>query len=169
MRRGLMAALAVSTVICAAGFMATVALFAAGASSLFGQSLHLYILPEGFTGEMEIAFGLPDAPPLAREDGAYVYVVPESGKLRTSTPFESGEVRFYYADKAGGRRQIGMGDGFVHGGGTFSSSHYSSDGRRFDSPIYVRFFIGSLQQYEAHVERQSPPYEPDATSAPLSR
>lgn len=155
----LKAGIAVSALFGIAAVAGTLLLFLAVWGEAGNRSLHLYVLPENFTGEMKVEFGVAGEPPLLMEDGAYVYLLPASGKMRTSTPFKAGEIRFYYAEQSGGRRQFGAGDGRVHGGVTGSHSHYTSDGRQIDSPVYVRYFIGSEEQYASYVAQQHPPYE----------
>ncbi|HTM22398.1 MAG TPA: hypothetical protein VL172_17880 [Kofleriaceae bacterium] len=47
----------------------------------------VYEVPDGFEGWVTIEYGVPGAPPLAREDGSDVVRVPADGKVATSSKY----------------------------------------------------------------------------------
>ncbi|WP_284645045.1 DUF6843 domain-containing protein [Paenibacillus silviterrae] len=102
--------------------------------------LHIYLLPENFVGQVQTIFEQPDAPPLAKENNnTYIYHVPASGTLKTSSRMESGPVEVYYIDSQGNRRKVEH-ERF-HGVSTRSGGP--------DNITVSEFFIGSEEQYDS--------------------
>ena len=49
-----------------------------------------FLIPEGYAGWVRIDFRVANAPPLPIEDGHYLFKIPNSGRLETSSDLEGG-------------------------------------------------------------------------------
>ncbi|WP_079913204.1 hypothetical protein [Paenibacillus sp. 32352] len=105
--------------------------------------LHVYQVPENFTGQVEVTFEQSDSPPLQKERNAYIYTIPQSGKLKTSSTLKSGPVEVYYIDNQGTRKKVSHEQ--LH---NVASTHSSDRGTT------STFFIGSKEQYENYLKQQ---------------
>ncbi|MCM3633057.1 DUF6843 domain-containing protein [Paenibacillus camelliae] len=105
--------------------------------------LHIYLVPEHFTGEVVVTFNQTDSQPLAKEKNSFVYSIPDSGKLSTSSALESGPVEVYFVDSQGQRIKVDQ--EILHG---VASTHGG------DRETISKFFIGTREQYEAYVNQQ---------------
>ncbi len=65
-------------------------------------SKHFYV-PEGIEGWVTVKYESEGAPPLPVEDGTFIFRIPESGILETSSEFEDGWARdeFFWVKKDG--------------------------------------------------------------------
>jgi len=68
----------------------------------------IYLLPEGFRGEMIVYFDQPDGQEIEYEDSVRVYHIPPSGHLKTQFPKNGGcmnndRIHFFYVDSLGVR------------------------------------------------------------------
>ena len=108
------------------------------------SSRYIYLIPNGYTGYVQIDFNVANAPPLPREGEYFLIKVPPSGIFQTSSgmiestklPYQRDE--FFYYTTAGERRSM------VHpscGGG----STRRKIGREEVSWI---FFIGTCADFE---------------------
>jgi len=69
----------------------------------------IYLLPEGYEGEVYVFYNVKGAPELETEDGYEVHVINEEGYFATSAPdLDYGTVtdKYYYVDDAGNRTPI---------------------------------------------------------------
>lgn len=71
----------------------------------------IYLLPEGFRGEMIVYFDQPDGQEVSYENSARVYSIPPSGYLKTQFPKNGGcmnnnRIHFYYLDSLGIRKPL---------------------------------------------------------------
>jgi len=68
----------------------------------------IYEIPDDYTGWVIVEYAVPGAPALPEQRGERVIRLPESGKLRTSSPQTTGIVhnRFYFVDGTGTRTPI---------------------------------------------------------------
>ncbi|WP_127589121.1 DUF6843 domain-containing protein [Paenibacillus koleovorans] len=114
--------------------IATVVLTACNA-----RPTHLFVLPQGFTGWVEVTYEQPNAPALKEERNHIVYEVPASGKVATSSANKAGPMVFYYVDAIGQRTGFGTKEQLVHGIGTSSGT---------DQPPMLRFFVGTEAQFK---------------------
>jgi hypothetical protein len=112
-----------------------------------------FVLPSGFTGWVELRYGVPNALPLAEQSRRYVVNLPANGTLETSTPFEEGFAndQFQYDD---GRslfvREEASGDPkeiAIWGIGTTVTQIDERKG-----PIAVTFFVGSANQFREAIQ-----------------
>jgi hypothetical protein len=104
--------------------------------------LHVYLIPENFVGEIEVTFDQADYPPLPKEGNSYIYNIPESGKLKTSSAMKSGTDEVYYVDNQGQRKKVSHEQ--FHGVSTHGG----------DRDTTATFFIGTKEQYENYVKQQ---------------
>ncbi|MBD0382890.1 DUF6843 domain-containing protein [Paenibacillus sedimenti] len=124
-----------------------------GCIVLLSPEHHKYIVKTGYTGWVEVTFEQADSPPLEKEHGTYVYHIPASGKLKTSSPMIEGNLRVFYLDSDGNLTETGRNEETIHAVGTRSHSTSYSDGRREDFPTVVSFFLGSKEQWEVEAEK----------------
>lgn len=71
----------------------------------------IYLLPEGFGGELIVYFDQPDGQEIQYEDDARVYRIPNSGYLKTRFPKNGGcmnnnRIQFFYEGSLGGREPL---------------------------------------------------------------
>lgn len=55
-----------------------------GSYGINDQQSHIYVLPDGYTGWVEIRYEQEGSPPLPREGEEYVNLIPPTGILNTS-------------------------------------------------------------------------------------
>jgi len=103
----------------------------------------VYLVPEHFVGEVEVTFEQTNSPPLAKEGKAYIYNIPPSGKLSTSSPMVSGPVEVYYVDDRGRRKRVSHAE--LHGVASATGG---------DRNPTASFFIGSREKFEHDIVRQ---------------
>lgn len=103
------------------------------------KTTHLFLLPEGYTGWVEVVFDRPDSPPLKSEDHYLVYEIPRSGEIYTSSSNITGPMAFYYIDENGTRKKIPNNVPMIHGLGTKSGTGMAQA---------LRFFVGAEEQWK---------------------
>ncbi|MFD1956969.1 DUF6843 domain-containing protein [Paenibacillus thailandensis] len=79
------------------------------------RPVHRFILPKGFTGWVEVVYEQPGYPALKKEGRSFVYEVPSSGKIATSSRNASGPMELYYAEQDGRRIELPTDVPTVHG------------------------------------------------------
>jgi len=88
----------------------TGALLLSGCLSEQGKGTYdLYLIPEGYEGNIRVTYNVNGAPGLAKEGKFDVIPVDGKGTAETSNPmFDYGEVidRYYYVDERGNRAEI---------------------------------------------------------------
>lgn len=69
-----------------------------------------YLIPQGFTGKVNIIFNQPTGKPAKYENGRRVYEVPSNGVLLTQFKDEEGIVNheYYYVDSTGERTRLSI-------------------------------------------------------------
>lgn len=83
-------------------------LLIAGCSKSNKCEKEIYLIPEGFRGELIVYFDQHDGQEIQYEDSVRVYQIPPSGYLKTQFPKNGGcmnndRIHFYYTDSLGGR------------------------------------------------------------------
>lgn len=117
---------------------------------------HMYLIPDGYVGWVEVEYDQPGYPELKQEKNALVYEIPPSGKLITASPNASGPVTYYYVLADGTRKSIPFGENaMVHHFGTSSSSTHNDDGTTIHTPQTVKFFVGTTEQLD-EAQRSKP-------------
>ncbi|MDQ0913907.1 hypothetical protein [Paenibacillus sp. V4I5] len=114
---------------------------------------HKYIVQTGYTGWVEVTFDQADSPPLEKENGTYVYHIPASGKLKTSSPMKEGTLRVFYLGSDGNLTETDHHEETIHAVNTKSHSTSYADGRREDFPTVASFFLGDKEQWEIEAEK----------------
>lgn len=108
---------------------------------------HRYLITDGYVGWTRIDFSVSGEPEIIFEDPFLVFQIPDSGRLKTSSPpiFGAASDEYYYYSGHTLRRlpvtRSGRG-GMIWGGFTGSSD----DGKNKD--FYEYFFVGTEQQFE---------------------
>lgn len=88
----------------------------------------IYLIPEGYEGDVLIFYNIKGAPKVKSEDGYEVHTINSAGYFVTSTPeMDYGTVtdKYYYVDKKGKRTPIPDTCVGTFGTGSFSSSENS--------------------------------------------
>ena len=108
-----------------------------------------YLIPEGYVGWIRIDFKVKDAPPLPVEDERYLFKIPHSGHLKTSSDIEYGWASgddFYYSGKT--RRKL-VETMWGKGGMIWGQSNGSAeDSAGNKTAIYEHVFIGTEEQFK---------------------
>jgi hypothetical protein len=119
-----------------------------------------FLIPEGYVGWVRVEFHISGAPPVAVEDGEYVFRVPPSGLLKTSSSEQYGwaKDRYYYDSKAGVRMLPDTGQGESLIWGKINGEESGSQGHR----TYEEFFVGTEHQFR---EQMKAPLSVDSNSA----
>lgn len=121
-------------------------------STMEERVTHKYILPQGFTGWVEVTYEQPGHPALKKEGRKWVYEIPASGKLTTSSKNSAGPMVFYYVDQDGKLTDFRTDIPMIHEVGT--SSGGSSSGEKY--PEKVAFFVGTEEQWRAAEKLPTP-------------
>ena len=110
-------------------------------------------------GWVKIYFNVQDAPPVPIEDGYYLFKLPASGVLQTSSTMEYGwanDEYFYFTTE--NRRRL---PGTVWGGGgmIWGEHNGESSSPAKDVSTYQGFFVGSESEYKdygRYVDEEAP-------------
>jgi hypothetical protein len=120
-----------------------------------------YLIPEGYVGWVNIYFEVKDAPPLSMEEDHYLFKLPASGELQTSSRMASGVAKddYYYYDDASNKVRRLESTGWDGGGMIWAESF--GDGEKGGNNL--RFFIGTeeqLKKYGFEMEKRVGPIPP---------
>ncbi|WP_163859719.1 DUF6843 domain-containing protein [Paenibacillus elgii] len=115
-----------------------------GSYGINDQQSHIYVLPDGYTGWVEIRYEQEGSPPLPREGEEYVNLIPRTGILNTSDSPTSGEMKFYYHDELGNRKKIEL--DMIRTQAMKTKYVLSSNGTEEELSVNV-FFVGTEQQW----------------------
>jgi len=121
------------------------------------RAIHYY-LPKDYTGWFVVYYGIKDAPPLPIKDGAYIAVIPASGRLKTSTAIEYGSAqdKHFRPDEStpihpvwakDAKTTVGIWAGVVSGGDYEQIDKEGNKTIRHDNPARVSSFVGTEKQY----------------------
>ncbi|GLI06160.1 hypothetical protein YDYSG_21900 [Paenibacillus tyrfis] len=121
-----------------------------GSYGINDQESHSYVLPDGYTGWVEIRYEQKDSPPLIREGKEYVHLIPRTGILNTSDSPTSGEMKFYYLDEQGNRKKIEL--DMIRTQGMSTKDVLASNGTKEELSVNV-FFVGTEQQWNEERSR----------------
>lgn len=125
-------------------FAISIAAFVIGNYGIHDQKSHIYVLPDGYTGWVEIRYDQEGSPPLPREGKEYVNLIPRTGILNTSDSPTAGEMKFYYLDEQGNRKRIEL--DMIRTQGMSTKDVLTSNGTREELSVNV-FFVGTEQQW----------------------
>lgn len=121
-----------------------------GSYGINDQKSHIYVLPDGYTGWVEIRYDQENSPPLSREGKEYVHLIPRTGILNTSDSPTSGEMKFYYLDEQGNRKKIEL--DMIRTQGMSTKNVLTSNGTKEELSVNV-FFVGTEQQWNDEKSR----------------
>jgi hypothetical protein len=124
-----------------------VVVIAAAAIGTFGinkQKSHIYVMPSGYMGWVQVIYNQKDSPAFPKEGKAFLHNIPQDGVLQTSSPATSGGMTFYYVDEQGERNEIGS--NMIHGQSIGTKEIKLSDGTTVQANVNS-FFVGTEQQY----------------------
>ncbi|MDO3677786.1 DUF6843 domain-containing protein [Paenibacillus ehimensis] len=122
----------------------SIAAFVIGNYGIHDQKSHIYLLPDGYTGWVEIRYEQEGSPPLIREGKKYVHLIPRTGVLNTSDSPTSGGMEFYYLDEQGKRNKIGL--EMIRTQAMKTKDVLTSKGIQEQVSVNV-FFVGTGQQW----------------------
>ncbi|WP_166240896.1 DUF6843 domain-containing protein [Paenibacillus turpanensis] len=126
----------------------------------------MFLIPEGYTGWIQIIYNQEDAKPLVKEGSFIRYDIPEDGILRTSTKqlqFGSAIDYYVYVDGEGRRKPIPF--ALIQGNHNGKMESYQKPPvRMLGGPIVQRFFIGTDEE----LEQVGPPPLPEVLKEPVS-
>ncbi|MCP1307760.1 DUF6843 domain-containing protein [Paenibacillus tyrfis] len=125
-------------------FGISIAAFVIGNYGIHDQKSHIYLLPDGYTGWVEIRYEQEGSPPLPREGKEYVNLIPRTGILNTPDSPTSGEMKFYYLDEQGNRKRIEL--DMIRAQAMKSKYVLTSNGTKEELSVNV-FFVGTEQQW----------------------
>jgi hypothetical protein len=139
--------------------LCTVALFAAlgvwpafGTHS-YGRRSARFLIPDGYVGWVRVEFQSSGAPPAPVENGEYVFQIPPSGLLKTSSPEQYGwaKDRYFYDSNNGARRLPDSGREQNRIWGKINGQESSSQGSR----TYEEFFVGTERRFREQIKGPS--------------
>jgi len=84
--------------------IAVAAVAAIGTLGTNKQKNHIYVMPDGYTGWIQVVYNQQNYAALPKEGQAFLHTIPPDGVLMTSSPATSGGMTFYYADESGKQR-----------------------------------------------------------------
>jgi len=117
---------------------------AIGTIGISKQKSHIYVMPSGYTGWVQIIYNQEDYSALPKERRAILHNIPLDGILKTSSAPTSGGMTFYYVDAQGKRSEIGTDMIFSQSMGTRYIEQ--TDGTTAQTDVNT-FFVGTEQQY----------------------
>lgn len=116
-----------------------------GTKGVFNEEMHIYVMPAGYKGWVQIVYNQKDNPQLPKEGDAKLNNIPKDGVLKTSDPPTSGGMKFYYVDDQGKRTEIG--NDMIHGQNMAGKETKLSDGTT-EERMTNSFFVGTEQEYQ---------------------
>lgn len=113
---------------------------------------YIFLIPEGYKGEVTVTFDQPHAVPLTSEHKFIIFKVPSSGKIATSDSNLTGTIDYYYVDQAGNRTQIEDIPNAIQDLHTESGGSKNSTNETTEIPETLSFFVGTPQEYYNHLK-----------------
>ncbi|OWR33043.1 hypothetical protein CDO73_00610 [Saccharibacillus sp. O23] len=111
----------------------------------------VYLIPEGYEGWVQIAFGQKSEPEIPVEDSKEIFTLNEDGKLMTSTPepsYGAASDEFYYVDGEGKRTEIDPNQR-IHFQ-TIGSKNTESGESRSGGTVVIDFFVGDKDRVDEY-------------------
>jgi hypothetical protein len=129
-----------------------------------------YLIPDGYVGWVKVEFNVKNAPTLPFEDGHYIFKIPNSGLLQTSSDDEIGfaDDKYFYVSGSNKRQLVA---GIIINAITMIWSGYGGGDLIIgstDKPLkYIYFFVGPKDEYEKYKCKQPQDcLEPDENGDP---
>jgi hypothetical protein len=114
---------------------------------------HLFLLPKGFTGWVEVTYEQPGFPVLIKDGRILIYDVPHSGKILTASKNVSGTMILNYVEQDGRRVEFSTDVSMIHGQGTSGGDRGGSNGVIEKFPEKLTFFVGTEKQWQEAKEK----------------
>jgi hypothetical protein len=116
-----------------------------GHGSSTGRSSR-FLIPDGYVGWVRVEFEISNAPPLPLVDGDYVFQIPATGLLKTSSPEQYGWAndRYYYYSKESVRV---LPDARQRAGSLIWGKINGEESAAQNKKTYEEFFVGTEQQF----------------------
>ncbi|GEM_PF-2603073 len=117
----------------------------------------VYLIPEGYEGWVQIAFGQKSEPEIPIEDSKAIFTLDKDGKLRTSTPepsYGAASDEFYYVDEDGERTEIDPNQQ-IHFQ-TIGSKSTASGESRSGGTVVIDFFVGDKDRVDEYPRPKIP-------------
>jgi len=109
-----------------------------------------FLIPEGYVGWVRVEFESSGAAPVPVEDGEYIFRIPPSGLLKTSSAEQYGWAKdHYYYESKGGVRMLsdtGQNENLIWG--KINCEESGSQGNR----AYEEFFVGTEEQFKEQMK-----------------
>jgi hypothetical protein len=114
------------------------------------QHPYRYLIPKGYIGWVRVDFNVKDAPALLIENGYYIFKIPATGRLQTSSDDGDGILEdqyFYVCGEIRVRLSINQGSGRSMIWGDFMGPAFLSESVPYK---YRYFFVGPQEEYGKH-------------------
>ena len=109
-------------------------------------------IPSGYVGWVRINYGVKGEPPLQVQRRAYQIVVPQSGRIATSSPMTSGLAHdeCYYVDERGQRKLLKVAPAVDSPDGNIRATHYFTIPKLENQQArqFRVFFVGTAADYQ---------------------
>lgn len=116
-----------------------------------------YVIPDNYTGWVEIDYEVPGTAPLPFRQGHYIVEVGQDGRLRTSSSVDYGWTIFrpdQYFYQNSGEEIASRGSGEEVG--IWAHATFRENMRNGQSRHGQQFFVGTKEQWEARDEQAEP-------------
>ena len=107
-----------------------------------------FLLPNNYTGWVEVTFDQVDSASLKIEGNNIIFEVPLSGKIKTSSKNVTGPMRLFYVDEKGTPKEIPTNVEMIHGVSTTSGTIGKSDGKSEVIAEKLSFYVGTKEQWD---------------------
>jgi hypothetical protein len=109
-----------------------------------------FLIPEGYVGWVEVKYGELNTPALRLNKGTFIFEIPDSGVVSTSSPLEEGwaQDEYFYYSKDGSvhpLNETGWGLGGMIWGGTDEWQQTTAESKPRQVDAY--FYVGTEVQY----------------------
>lgn len=109
-------------------------------------------IPKGYVGWVRISYGVKGEPALQVKRCAYQIVIPQSGRIATSSPMTSGLAHdeYYYVDEHGQRKALKSSPAVDSPDGSIRAMHYFTIPRLENQQArqFRVFFVGTAADYQ---------------------
>jgi hypothetical protein len=131
-----------------------------------------FLIPKAYVGWVKVEFNIKGAPALPIEGGHYIFTIPNSGLLQTSSDEEFGlaDDEYFYVSSSARQRLVADTD-IILNAITMVWSGYSGSfltTNSADKPLkYIYFFVGPKQEFEKYqCKRARECLDPDENGDP---
>jgi hypothetical protein len=136
--------------LCTVALFAALGIWPAVATHNYARRSARFLIPEGYVGWVRVEFQSSGAPPVPVVNGEYVFHIPPSGLLKTSSSEQYGwaKDRYFYDSKNGARRLPDSGREQSLIWGKINGQESSSQGSR----TYEEFFVGTEKEFKEQIK-----------------